>query len=268
MDNARLFAESNEAQNALRRTNAELSRANEDLNQFAYSASHDLQEPLRMLVIYSQLLNRKYKPLLDGHGREYLGFIIEGARRMEMLLSDLLGYMQVVHIAQLPVKAVDCNISLKQVLETLAMSISESGAVVDCEQLPPLAIREFHLIQLFQNLISNAIKYRSDQPPRVRITCQRDGPNWKICVTDNGIGIPPEYRDQVFKVFKRLHERDKYPGTGIGLAICQKIVERYGGAIWIESGEDSGSTICITLPVMEIQPAAAKTNMQQTVSGA
>jgi PAS domain S-box-containing protein len=254
MDNARLFAESNEAQNALRHSNAELSRANEDLNQFAYSASHDLQEPLRMLVIYSQLLSRNYKSLLNGQAAEYLGFIVEGAKRMEMLLSDLLAYMQAVNIAQPPPNAVNTNVALKRVLETLAMSISESGAVVDCEELPPLAVQEFHLIQLFQNLISNAIKYRSDQPPHIRITCRRDSSNWKICVTDNGIGIPPEYRDQVFKVFKRLHEKDKYPGTGIGLAICQKIVERYGGAIWIESGEGSGSTICITLPLTDLQP--------------
>lgn len=258
MDHARLFAESNDAQNALRRSNAELSRVNEDLNQFAYSASHDLQEPLRMLVIYSQLLNRKYRHLLDGQANEYLGFIVEGAKRMEMLLGDLLAYMQVVDVAQLPDTAVDSNAALKQVLEVMAMSISDSGAIIDCEDLPPLAVQQFHIIQLFQNLIGNAIKYRTDEPPHIRITCNRDGSYWKICVADNGIGIPPEYRDQVFKVFKRLHEKDKYPGTGIGLAICQKIVERYGGSIWIESGEDTGSTICITLPIIEIQPALAK----------
>lgn len=258
MDHARLFAESNEAQNALRRSNAELSRANEDLNQFAYSASHDLQEPLRMLVIYSQLLNRNYRHLVDGQASEYLGFIVEGAKRMEMLISDLLAYIQVVNIAELPATPVDTNFALKRVLETMAISISDSAAIIDCEDLPPLSVEQFHLIQLFQNLISNAIKYRSDQPPHVRISCNREDAYWKICIKDNGIGIPPEYRDQVFKVFKRLHEKDKYPGTGIGLAICQKIVERYGGSIWIESGEDTGSTICITLPVTDLQPAVSK----------
>ncbi|MBV8897008.1 MAG: GAF domain-containing protein [Acidobacteriaceae bacterium] len=250
MDHARLFAESNEAQNALRRSNAELSRANDDLNQFAYSASHDLQEPLRMLVIYSQLLNRKYRDVLEGQASEYLGFIVEGAKRMEMLLTDLLAYMQVVNFAPLPTVAANTNAALNRVLETMAMSISDSGATIECEDLPPLAIEQFHLVQLFQNLISNAIKYRSEQPPHVRVSCNLEGSGWKICVKDNGIGIPPEYRDQVFKVFKRLHEKDKYPGTGIGLSICQKIVERYGGSIWIESSEGTGSTICIQLPEM------------------
>ena len=248
MDHARLFAESNEAQNALRRSNAELSRANDDLNQFAYSASHDLQEPLRMIVIYSQLLNRKHRDVLDGQASEYLGFIVEGAKRMEMLLTDLLAYMQVVNFAPLPAVAVDTNAILTRVLETMAISISDSDATIECEDMPPLAIEQFHLVQLFQNLISNAIKYRSEQPPCVRVSCNLEGGVWKICVKDNGIGIPPEYRDQVFKVFKRLHEKDKYPGTGIGLSICQKIVERYGGSIWIESSEGTGSTICITLP--------------------
>ncbi len=248
MENARLFAESTEAQKALQVTNAELSRANEDLNQFAYSASHDLQEPLRMLVIYSQLLNRKYKATLDGQAGEYLGYIVEGAKRMELLLSDLLAYMQVVNTGQLPSKPIDSNKALQRVLDTLALSVAEAQARIDCHELPPLGVQEFHLIQLFQNLISNAIKYRSDRPPHVRISSHPEGSNWKICVTDNGIGIPAEYRDQVFKVFKRLHEKDKYPGTGIGLAICQKIVERYGGKIWIEPGEEHGSTICILLP--------------------
>ncbi len=251
MDNARHFAQSTEAQNALRRTNAELSRANEDLNQFAYSVSHDLQEPLRMLIIYSQLLNRRHKALLDDQAGEYLGFIVEGAKRMQMLLSDLLAYMQVVNIAQLPKEAVDANRALKQVLETLAISISDSGATFNCEELPPLAVQEFHLVQLFQNLISNAIKYRSERPLHVRVSCKREGATWKICVEDNGIGIAPEYCDQVFKVFKRLHDKEKYPGTGIGLSICQKIVERYGGKIWIESADGKGSTVCIELPVTD-----------------
>ena len=248
MDNARLFTESREAQDALRRTNSELSRANEDLNQFAYSVSHDLQEPLRMLVIYSQLLDRKHNNLLDGQSREYLGFIVEGARRMEMLLSDLLAYMQVVNVPPQIVKPVDANKVLQRVLNNLAVSISESGATLDISEFPSLSVQEFHLVQLFQNLISNAIKYRGERLPHIQLSCNREGKHWKICVQDNGIGIGPEYLDQVFKVFKRLHDKNKYPGTGIGLAICQKIVERYGGKIWMESIEGSGSTICITLP--------------------
>lgn len=251
MDNARLFTESTEAQEALRRTNAELSRANEDLNQFAYSASHDLQEPLRMLVIYSQLLSRKYRALLDSQAADYLSFIVEGAKRMEMLIADLLAYIQVVNTAQVPATPIDANLAVQRVRETLALTISDSQASIECDHLPPLAIQEFHLVQLFQNLISNAIKYRSAHPPHVRISCRPQAKEWEICVKDNGIGIPAEFRDQVFKVFKRLHDREKYPGTGIGLAICQKIVERYGGRIWIESSDAGGATVCITLPATE-----------------
>jgi PAS domain S-box-containing protein len=254
MDNARLFAESTEAQRALRVINAELSRANEDLNQFAYSASHDLQEPLRMLVIYSQLLSRRYASVLDEQANEYLGFIVDGARRMEMLLSDLLGYMQVVNMAQLPTAAIDPNPALQRVMDTLAGSITESQANIECDALPMLAVQEFHLIQLFQNLLSNSIKYRSERPPHVRITCSREDAFWKVCVQDNGIGVAPEYRDQVFKVFKRLHDKEKYPGTGIGLAICQKIVERYGGKIWVEDAPVQGLTVCILLPVAPGEP--------------
>jgi PAS domain S-box-containing protein len=251
IDNARLFAESTEAQNALRMANAELSRANEDLNQFAYSASHDLQEPLRMLVIYSQLLSRKYAGVLNCEAKEYLGYIVDGARRMDMLISDLLAYMQVVNTAQVPAEPVDAAKALQRVLASLAVSISESQARIESDPLPALAVQEFHLIQLFQNLISNAIKYRSERIPTVKISCNRVGEQWKICVQDNGIGIAPEYRDQVFKLFKRLHDKQKYPGTGIGLAICQKIVERYGGKIWIEPAPESGATVCILLPATE-----------------
>ena len=258
MDNARLFTESAEAQNALRFANAELSRANEDLNQFAYSASHDLQEPLRMLVIYSQLLARKFGCVLDREANEYLGYIVDGARRMEMLIRDLLAYMQVVNTAQLPAEPVDATKALRRVLDTLAASISETQACVNCGPLPVLAVQEFHLIQLFQNLISNAIKYRSERPPNITISCNREGEHWKIRVQDNGIGIAPEYRDQVFKIFKRLHDSEKYPGTGIGLAICQKIVEGYRGNIWIESAPDGGATVCVLLPAIEeIAPATS-----------
>ena len=249
MDNARLFTDSSEAQDALRRANAELSRANEDLNQFAYSASHDLQEPLRMLIVYSQLLERRCKEALTGPGRDYLSFIVDGARRMEMLLSDLLAYMQVVNIGRQHVEPVDANTIITGVLDTLAVSIQESKAKVTVETFPPLPLQEFHLVQLFQNLISNAVKYRSERAPEIHISCKPLEGQWMICVNDNGIGIPPEYCDEVFKVFKRLHDKDKYPGTGIGLAICQKIVERYGGKIWIESALGQGSTVCITLPI-------------------
>ncbi|HEX4749853.1 MAG TPA: GAF domain-containing protein [Bryobacteraceae bacterium] len=254
MDNARLFTDSTEAQDALRQANAELSRANEDLNQFAYSASHDLQEPLRMLMIYSQLLDRKYRGALDGQAGDYLSFIVDGAKRMEMLISDLLAYMQVVNTAQVPQSPIDANLALQRVLETLSIAISESQASVECDCLPRLAVQDFHLVQLFQNLVSNAIKYRSAAPPKIRVTCNREGGCWKICVEDNGIGIPEQYRDQVFKLFKRLHDKEKYPGTGIGLAICQKIVERYGGRIWIESNPAGGCSICITLPAIDTWP--------------
>ena len=236
VENARLFTESKAAQEALARSNKELQRANEDLNQFAYSASHDLQEPLRMVAVFSQLLARKYQERLDVEADKYISYTVQGARRMEMLLKDLLAYTVAVNIAPRDIVPVNASRVLQTVFANLNTAIAESGAEVTSDgDLPELRIQEIHLVQLFQNLIGNAIKYRSECPPRVHIKCERQPHEWKISIKDNGIGIPPAYKEQVFGIFRRLHSSDKYTGTGIGLAICQRIVERYGGRIWVES---------------------------------
>lgn len=251
VENARLFTESKRSAEALTRSNEELQRANEDLNQFAYSASHDLQEPLRMVAVFSQILARKYSPQLDAEGQKYVGYMLQGARRMEMLLKDLLAYTQVVNYAPEELASVDANAVLEKALSNLGTSIREAGAVITCDELPELKIQEIHLLQLFQNLIGNAIKYRSKTAIRVHVSCERENELWKVRVQDNGIGIAPAYANQIFGIFKRLHNSDKYAGTGIGLAICQKIVERYGGRIWVESEEGRGSTFCFTVPGAE-----------------
>ena len=249
LDNARLFSESQRAQQELMHINEELRRANSDLEQFAYSASHDLKEPLRMVAIYSQILHRKYQGKLDAEADQYLGFTIEGAKRMEALVADLLAFTQVVNGLDESIAFTDAEAVLDQALHNLKGSMEESGATIERSPLPELRIQQVHLVQLFQNLIGNAIKYRGDQPPLVRISAEQEGPLWRLCIQDNGIGIAPEYREKVFGLFKRLHNSDQYSGTGIGLALCQKIVHRYGGRIWIESeGAGKGSKFCFTLP--------------------
>ena len=234
---------------ALRRSNEDLRRANDDLNQFAYSASHDLQEPLRMVAIYSQLLARAYPDALDATAREYIDFLLQGARRMERLIKDLLEYTRAVNITDESVAPVDTGLVLDQALANLGAAVDENGAVIDREPLPRVRVKDIHLLQLFQNLIGNAIKYRKPgEAPRVRVSSEPAGPMVKFAIADNGIGIPADYRTQVFGIFKRLHTNDKYSGTGIGLAICQRIVERYDGRIWVDSEEGVGSTFYFTLP--------------------
>jgi PAS domain S-box-containing protein len=249
LDNARLFAEAETARETLQHSNEELRRANDDLNQFAYSASHDLQEPLRMVALYSQMMERKYKALMDKTGSEYLGYMVQGARRMEMLLRDLLDYTQVISGNDEDIEGVDAKVVLGRAVQNLQRAVDESGAIVEGEGLPVLAVKEVHLLQLLQNLIGNALKYRGSEPPHVELSAQPDGRMWLLSVRDNGIGIAAAYTKQIFGLFKRLHGNSQYAGTGIGLAICQKIVERYGGRIWVESeGEGRGSTFMFTLP--------------------
>ena len=249
LDNARLFAEAQDTQETLKRSNADLRRANEDLNQFAYSASHDLQEPLRMVALYSQMMQRKYHHLLDGLGAEYLSYMVQGARRMELLLKDLLDYTQVVSDNEGLAQTTDANVVLEDVQQNLCQTVASSEAEIDSRRLPQVAVKRVHLLQLFQNLISNALKYRSAAKPMVNISAEPDGMMWRFSIRDNGIGIAKEYRRLVFGLFKRLHGNSQYEGTGIGLAICQKIVERYGGNIWVESeGEGMGCNFLFTLP--------------------
>ena len=249
LDNAALFDESRRAQNALLRSNEELRRANDDLNQFAHSASHDLKEPLRIIAIYSQLLQRKLAPALDSEGLEYLQHILWGAGRMESLIKDLLEYTRASNPSDEPPPVVEAADSIEDALSNLSATIESAGAQVEYGEMPKVRIARIRLTQLFQNLIGNAIKYRRDEPPRVIIAAKQDGSHWLFSVEDNGIGIEADYREQIFGIFKRLHTSDAYSGTGIGLAICQRIVERAGGRIWVESTYGRGSTFFFTLPV-------------------
>ncbi len=225
----------------------DLRRSLENLEQFAYVASHDLQEPLRMMASYSQLLERRYRDRLDADAREFIGFIVEGATRMQRLLSDLLAYSRVGRGDRRP-QRVDCNAALRLAVESLGPRIEESGAVVTSDVLPVVTCAESELVQLFQNLVGNAIKFRGPETPRVHVGAVKEEGEWVVWVKDNGIGIEPRYADRIFQVFQRLHTREEYPGTGIGLAICKKVVESLGGRIWFESEPGKGSTFRFTVP--------------------
>jgi light-regulated signal transduction histidine kinase (bacteriophytochrome) len=231
-----------------KRIETELRRANQDLEQFAYSASHDLQEPLRTVTIFSELLSGRYGDKLDGQALEFLGNIREGARRMEMLVRDLLTYTQAATINEEPEQA-DANIIIQAAIANLAGAIAESGATMDFDPLPSVRVHTIQLQQVFQNLISNAIKYhRPGVPPVVHATARRQDGAWLFSVTDNGIGIEAQFQERIFGLFKRLHTGDEYSGTGIGLALCQRIVERNHGRIWVESEPGKGSSFHFTLP--------------------
>jgi len=226
-----------------------LIRANADLEQFAHSASHDLREPLRGIGIYSDLLERDYAALLDARGIEFLNSIRTGAKRMDALLNDLLQYAHASSIVEEDIEPVPVTAPLKTALENLAMAIRESGAQITIGEMPVVRMHESHLSQIFQNLIENAIKYRSEsQPPQIGLSASRTNSHWTISVADNGIGVPAAYRETIFGIFKRLHSNGKYSGTGMGLAICQRIVERYRGRIWVESEPGHGSTFFFTIP--------------------
>ncbi len=226
---------------------AELARSNQELERFAYVASHDLQEPLRMVASYTQLLGRRYKGRLDADADDFIAFAVDGASRMQDLINDLLTYSRVGTRAK-PFEPTDCEAAVDRALANLRAAGEECGAVVTRDPLPAVSADASQLVQLFQNLIGNAFKFRTDAAPRVHIGARDDAAAWTFSVRDNGIGIDPRYHDQLFAMFKRLHTRKEYPGTGIGLAICKKIVERHGGRIWVESQPGRGSTFCFTLP--------------------
>jgi PAS domain S-box-containing protein len=228
-------------------SNEALRQSNDDLNQFAYAASHDLQEPLRLVALYSQMLQKKYGTRLDPQADQYISFIIDGAHRMESLLKDILAYSQVGSSGEGPAGPVACTDALNQVLLNLRAAVEQNGATVTWNGLPTIHAHPIRIVQLFQNLVSNAIKYRQQEPPRVHVDARRQPTQWLFSVQDNGIGIKPEYAQQIFGIFKRLHG-NTYPGTGIGLAICQRIIESYGGRIWVESTPGKGSTFYFTLP--------------------
>ena len=237
----------------------ELERSNKELEQFASIASHDLQEPLKGVAGFAQLLSKRYKGKLDHKADEYISSIVSGATRMSALIQDLLTYSR-IGTRQGPLEPVDCNSALKKALDNLKVSIEESCAAVESATLPTVRVDEVQLIQLFQNLVGNSIKYRSSEPPRISIMAERierssvpiphpvTGGGWLFMIKDNGIGINPEYSERIFQIFQRLHGKDEYPGTGIGLAVCKKVVERHGGRIWVTSETGKGATFSFTIP--------------------
>jgi PAS domain S-box-containing protein len=245
--NAKLEQRVAERTAELMASNEALRKSNDDLNQFAYAASHDLQEPLRLVSLYSQMLQRKYTGSLDDQAHQYINFLINGTQRMELLLKNLLAYSQVGTPGEGPAGPVACSDVLRQVLLNLKASIDLNGAVVTWNDLPTVHAHEVRLVQLFQNLIGNAIKYRRTEPPRVHVAAEYDESAWRFSVRDNGIGIKSQYAQQIFGLFKRLHGGAN-PGSGIGLAICQRIVESYGGRIGVESVPDEGSVFFFILP--------------------
>lgn len=235
----------------LLQSNEALRQSNEDLNQFAYAASHDLQEPLRMVALYSEMLQMKYGDRLDQNAHQFISFIVNGAQRMEMLLKDLLAYSQAGSPNEGPPGLVNCETVMERVLLNLQASIDQNKATITWRGLPTVHAHEVRLVQLFQNLVGNAIKYRRAEPPMIDVFAERRISDWLFSVRDNGIGIKPEYAQQIFGIFKRLHAGNTYRGTGIGLAICQRIVENYGGRIWVESKPGEGSLFRFTIPLRE-----------------
>ncbi len=245
---ARDVTEIRKAQDEQRTLISELARSNTDLEQFAYVASHDLQEPLRMISSYTQLLARRYKDKLDSDANEFIGFAVDGAVRLQALINSLLTYSRVGRKGN-PFAEVDCHKVIAEAIVNLKAAVEESGALIGTDDLPVIRGDEMQLVQLFQNLIGNSIKFRSDENPQIKISARREDSQWVFSVADNGIGIDPRYRDRVFVIFQRLHPRDKYEGTGMGLAISKKIVERHGGKIWFESVPGSGTTFYFTIPI-------------------
>ena len=235
-----------EARQKLEESVAELGRSNADLQQFAYVASHDLQEPLRMVSSYTQLIARRYKGKLDADADEFIAFAVDGANRMQRLILDLLAYSR-VNTAGRQFEPTAMETVLKAALNNLTNAVKESQAVITHDPLPAVMGDDKQLAQLFQNLLSNAVKFGGAQPPRIHISAKQTDGEWLFSVRDHGIGLDPQYADRIFVIFQRLHTREEYPGTGIGLAICKKIVERHGGRIWVESELGKGATFYFTL---------------------
>ena len=235
-----------EARQKLEESVSELGRSNADLQQFAYVASHDLQEPLRMVSSYTQLIARRYKGKLDADADEFIAFAVDGANRMQRLILDLLAYSR-VNTAGRQFEPTAMETVLKAALNNLTNAVKESQAVITHDPLPAVMGDDKQLAQLFQNLLSNAVKFGGAQPPRIHISAKQTDGEWLFSVRDHGIGLDPQYADRIFVIFQRLHTREEYPGTGIGLAICKKIVERHGGRIWVESELGKGATFYFTM---------------------
>jgi PAS domain S-box-containing protein len=242
------ITERRRAEERLTKTMEELKRSNDELGQFAYVASHDLQEPLRMVASYTQLLAQRYKGRLDSDADEFIAFAVDGCNRMQGLIQDLLSYSRAGANAE-PLREISCEDALEKTLKNLHATIQDSGAMVTHDSLPNIMMDEMQLVQIFQNLIGNAIKYRAAEPSQVHVSATRNGSNeWVFSVRDNGMGIEPQYFERIFILFQRLHGQKDFAGTGIGLAMCKKIVDRLGGRIWVESQPTRGSTFYFALP--------------------
>lgn len=246
------ITERKKAEEALASQTRELARSNSDLEQFAYVASHDLQEPLRMVANYTQLLARRYKDKLDSDAHEFIAFAVDGAIRMQGLINDLLLYSRVGTQGKKFTKA-DMSAILGQAIVNVRGALEETQALVTNDELPVITADAGQMVQLFQNLIGNAIKFHGAEPARVHISARRDAGQWIFSVRDNGIGIDPQYAERIFVIFQRLHGHSEYAGTGIGLSVCKKIVDRHGGRIWVESQVGQGATFLFTIPIREEQ---------------
>ncbi|MFI5341855.1 MAG: PAS domain S-box protein [Candidatus Methylomirabilales bacterium] len=242
------------AEDTLKQTLADLERSNQELEQFAYVASHDLQEPLRMVASFTQLLAQRYQDRLDQDAKEFIGFAVDGATRMQRLIQDLLAYSR-VRTQGACLAPTDTQMALRDALENLRAIIQEAGAVVTHDELPTVLADAAQVSQVFQNLVGNAIKFRGEAPPRVHVSATSTEDEWVFSVADNGIGIDPQYFDRIFIIFQRLHPSHRYPGTGIGLALCRRIVQRHGGRIWVASASGQGATFFFTLHRQEGTPA-------------
>jgi len=245
------FYELREATERLDQQTQDLERSNAELEQFAYVASHDLQEPLRKVASFTQLLERRYKGQLDERADQYIAFAVDGAKRMQVLINDLLSFSRVGRFTREHVEVSAAEL-VTQALANLSVVIEETDArITVAEDMPRVDVDQSLMVGVFQNLVGNAIKFRGDAPPEVAIDVRDDGAQWEFSVADNGIGIEPEYADRIFVIFQRLHPKDAYPGTGIGLAMCRKIIEYHGGRIWLDTSVTAGTTFRFTLPKLE-----------------
>lgn len=270
LEDVRVRQERTRAQEQLAAKVEELARSNCDLEQFAYVASHDLQEPLRMVASYTQLLAERYRGKLDSSADRYINYAVEGATRMQALLEDLLAFSRIGRNG-VKVAPTDVSSAIDEVLKNLELPLKEHSVTITCNPMPTVLADRFQVVQLFQNLIGNAIKFRTKRNPCVTISAEKKGQEWLFSVFDNGIGIAADHRDLIFKIFQRLHTRVEYPGNGVGLAICKKIVEHNGGRIWVESELGRGSNFRFTFPAA-VADKAGKTEdyelcTQNPVSG-
>ena len=247
-----------EANEALAEHAAELQRSNAELEQFAYVASHDLQEPLRKVTSFCQLLQRRYGGQLDERADQYIDFAVDGAKRMQVLINDLLAFSRAGRSAE-ELGPVDCDAALATATANLSTQIADAGAVIEAGPLPVVRGQLTLMSVVFQNLLGNALKFTGEQSPRIVVSAERDGAFWSFSVTDNGIGIQPQYADRVFLIFQRLHERAAYPGTGIGLAMCRKIIDYFGGRIWVDTGVAVGARFRFTVPALSADEAGTLT---------